>query len=268
MDGILEKKINVKTCIPHEDKEELTATSNTSTTNPSTLIQVQQRSQQVTSSKNNRTMSCNQESTTPSTPQRPAMSSNLCITLSDMLSPSSASIRRQNFRNLSEFYDQTGIDSSAGQNSLFALFCHVDDLIHFEDVVKEEKWIATMDEEIGEIKKNDTWELVDLPKGKEVIGVKWIYKTKRIIDRKIEQNKARLVVKGYKQKHGRDYAETFVLVTRMETTCTLSLIAAKNKWKVYQMDVKSTFLNGVLKDEVYVAQPLGYEVEGEEDKVY
>ena len=67
----------------------------------------------------------------------------------------------------------------------FLLLFHVDDPIHFEDVVKEEKWIESMNEEIGAIEKNDTWELVDLPQGKEFIGVKWVYKTKINVEGKI-----------------------------------------------------------------------------------
>eukprot|EP00253_Pinus_taeda_P018564 PITA_18564 len=66
--------------------------------------------------------------------------------------------------------------------------------IHFEDAVKEEKWVATIEEEIEAIERNDTWELVSLPKGKHAIGVKWVYKTKNNIERKIERHKARLVV--------------------------------------------------------------------------
>eukprot|EP00253_Pinus_taeda_P011602 PITA_11602 len=118
------------------------------------------------------------------------------------------------------------------------------------------------------IKKNDTWELVNLPQGKQVIRVKWVYNTKSNIEGKIERHKARLVVKGYKQQHGRDYVKTFAPIARIETVRTVVAIAAQHKWKVYQMDVKLAFLNGVLKEEVYVAQPPGYEVEGKEDKVY
>jgi len=83
-------------------------------------------------------------------------------------------------------------------NSLFALFCHLDEPIHFEDAVKKEKWVLAMDEEMEEIEKNDTWELVNLLQGKEVIRVKWAYNTKRNVNGKIERQKARLVVKGYK----------------------------------------------------------------------
>ena len=85
-------------------------------------------------------------------------------------------------------------------NSLFTLYCHVNDPIHFEEAIKDNKLIDVMDEEMNAIEKNKTWELVDLPKGKEVIGVKWVYKTKSNAEGKIERHKARLVVKGYKQQ--------------------------------------------------------------------
>ena len=81
--------------------------------------------------------------------------------------------------------------------------------------------IEAMDEEIGAIEKSKTWELVDLPEGKEAIGVKWVYKTKSNAEGKIERHKARLVVKGYKQQQGRDYDETFALVARMEMVITM-----------------------------------------------
>eukprot|EP00253_Pinus_taeda_P036699 PITA_36699 len=152
-------------------------------------------------------------------------------------------------------------------NSLFALFFHVDDPIHFEDAIKDKKWIEAMDEEMNAIERNKTWDLVELPKGKEVIGVKWVYKTKSNAEGKIERHKARLVVKGYKQQYGRDYEETFAPVARMKTVRAVLSIAAQNKWKVYQMDVKSAFLNGVLKEEVYVEKPLGYEKKGNDNQL-
>eukprot|EP00253_Pinus_taeda_P016202 PITA_16202 len=124
-----------------------------------------------------------------------------------------------------------------------------------------------MDEEMNAIERNKRWDLVELPKGKEVIGVKWVYKTKCNAEGKIERRKARLVVKGYKQQYGRDYEETFAPVARMEIVRAVMSIVAQKKWKVYQMDVKSAFLNGVLKEEVYIEQPLGYEKKGQEHKV-
>ena len=113
-DGSLEKANNVKACIPHEDREELTATINSSTMTPSTPIQAQQSRHQGTPSTNNRTSSHSQASASPSTPQSE--------TPSDMSSPSSTSKRRLMFRNLNEIYEQDEVDSSAGLNSLFALF--------------------------------------------------------------------------------------------------------------------------------------------------
>lgn len=115
-----------------------------------------------------------------------------------MSSTSSVSTRRPKFRNLNEIYEQDEVDSSAGMNFLFALFSHVDDPIHFEDAIKEEKWVAAMEKEIEAIERNDTWELVILPKGKHVIGLKWVYKTENNIEGNIERHKVRLVVKGYK----------------------------------------------------------------------
>ena len=117
-------------------------------------------------------------------------------------------------------------------NSLFALYCHVDDPIHFEEAIKDKKWIDAMDEEINAIEKNKTWELVDLPKYKEVIGVKWVYKNKSNVEGNIERHKAILVVKGYKQQQGRDYEETSAPVARMEIVRSVLSITAQHKWKV------------------------------------
>ncbi|CAM8953275.1 unnamed protein product [Rhodiola kirilowii] len=125
-----------------------------------------------------------------------------------------------------------------------------------------------MDEEIGAIKKNYTWELTDLPEGHKAIGVKWVYKTKTNQDGEVEKYKARLVSKAYKQRYGIDYDEVFAPVARVDTIRLLTAIAAQNQWKIYQMDVKSAFLNGYLEEEVYIDQPPGYVQRGHEDKVY
>ena len=125
----------MKACIPHEDKEELTTENNSSTVTPSTPIQTQQSRHQGTPSIINRTTSRSQASAYPSTPQS--------ATRSDMSSPSSTSTRRLKFRNLNEIYEQDKVDNNIDLNSLFSLFFHVDDAIHFEDAVKEEKWVVT-----------------------------------------------------------------------------------------------------------------------------
>ncbi|KAI5323607.1 hypothetical protein L3X38_032679 [Prunus dulcis] len=125
-------------------------------------------------------------------------------------------------------------------------------------------------EEIGlnMIEKNATWELVGRPMDKPVIGVKWVFKTKLNLDGSVQKNKARLVAKGYSQKPGVDYNETFVPVARLDTIRTLIALAAQKSWQLYQLDVKSAFLNGILKEEVYVDQPEGLVVKGSESKVY
>ncbi|VVA41353.1 PREDICTED: Retrovirus-related Pol poly from, partial [Prunus dulcis] len=82
------------------------------------------------------------------------------------------------------------------------------------------------------------------------------------------KNKARLVAKGYSQKPGIDYNETFALVARLDTIRTLIALAAQKEWNLFQLDVKSAFLNGILKEEVYVEQPQGYVQESKETKVF
>jgi transposase InsO family protein len=139
---------------------------------------------------------------------------------------------------------------------------------NFEEAFKEDAWRKAMQEEIDSIEKNKTWELVEKPNNKEAIGVKWVYKVKHNPDGSVQKNKARLVAKGYAQQPGIDYEETFSPVARHDTIRALISLAAQKMWKLYQLDVKSAFLNGELKEEVYVEQPQGFEIEGQEEKVY
>ena len=125
-----------------------------------------------------------------------------------------------------------------------------------------------MEEEIHAIENNDTWELTTLPQGQKAIGVKWVYKIKRTVDGEIDWYKARLIARGYKQQYGVDYVEVFALVTKVDTVRMLISFAAHHSWKIYQLDIKSAFLNGILDEEVYVEQPEGFIVEEEEQKVY
>lgn len=139
--------------------------------------------------------------------------------------------------------------------------------ISFEEALKDKKWQEAMDEEIQAIERNKTWELTKLPKGVQAIGVKWVFKKKMNAKGEIERYKARLVAKGYKQKAGIDYDEVFAPVTRMETIRLLITQAAQFGWQIFQMDVKSAFLNGVLEEEVYLEQPPGYMKAGDKNKV-
>jgi hypothetical protein len=107
-----------------------------------------------------------------------------------------------------------------------------------------------MDKELDQIEKNDTWKLVPRPKNKNVIGTKWVFRNKLNEYGQVTRNKARLVCKGYAQIEGIDFEETFALVSRMKEICLLLAYACSKNVKVYQMDVKSAFLNGELEEEV------------------
>eukprot|EP00253_Pinus_taeda_P011574 PITA_11574 len=112
-----------------------------------------------------------------------------------------------------------------------------------------------MDEELEQIEKNNTWELVPRPKGKNVIGTKWIFKNKLNENGEVIRNKAKVVFKGYAQQEGIDFEETFSPVARLEAIRMFLTLSSLQKFKVFQMDVKSTFLNGDLEEEVYIEQP-------------
>ncbi|KAL8087732.1 hypothetical protein AgCh_037766 [Apium graveolens] len=170
-------------------------------------------------------------------------------------------------RSLDNIYEATSPVQKSFDYSLFCLMAECNP-VTFEEASEERKWNKAMDEEIGAIKKNDTWELTDLLEGHKAIGVKWVYKTKTNQDGEVEKYKARLVAKGYKQRYDTDYDEVFAPVARVDTIRLLTAIAAQNQWKIFQMDVKSTFLNGYLEEEVYIEQPPGYVQKGQEDKVY
>ncbi|MCI36101.1 reverse transcriptase, partial [Trifolium medium] len=117
------------------------------------------------------------------------------------------------------------------------------------------------------IEKNDTWKLVPLPDKKKPITVKWVYKVKHLPDGSIAKYKARLVAKGFSQKPGIDFTEIFAPVARLETMRVVVAIANRLSWDIVQLDVKSAFLNGKLGKEVYVEQPQGFVIKGQEDKV-
>ncbi|GKC07017.1 retrovirus-related pol polyprotein from transposon TNT 1-94 [Tanacetum coccineum] len=113
-----------------------------------------------------------------------------------------------------------------------------------------------MQEELNQFVANDVWELVLLPISQFVIGTKWVFR----LDENgiISRNKARLVAQGYNQQEGIDYDETYAPVARLESIRILLAIACANDFKLYQMDVKISFLNGFINEEVYVAQPPGF----------
>jgi hypothetical protein len=117
-----------------------------------------------------------------------------------------------------------------------------------------------MKDELDQIEKNSTWEMVHRPEGKNIIGSKWIFKNKLNEQGQVVRNKERLVCKGYAQIEGLDFDETFSPVARLEAIRIFLAYACHKRFKGYQMDVRSAFLNGDLNEEVYMEQPEGFEL--------
>ncbi|GJQ95329.1 retrovirus-related pol polyprotein from transposon TNT 1-94 [Tanacetum coccineum] len=127
-----------------------------------------------------------------------------------------------------------------------------------ESVEEETIEVMAMQEELNQFITNGVWEQVSNPMDMTIIGTKWVYKNKLDENGVITRNKARLVAQSYNQQEGIDYDETYAPVARLESIRILLAYACALDFKLYQMDVKSAFLNGVINEEVYVAQPPGF----------
>ncbi|KAJ9544131.1 hypothetical protein OSB04_023838 [Centaurea solstitialis] len=129
-------------------------------------------------------------------------------------------------------------------------------------------FVEAMQDELLQFERNLVWTLTPLPYSKVAIGTKWVFRNKKDENGVVMRNKARLVAQGYCQEEGIDYEETFAPVARLEAIRIFLAYAAHRGFKVYQMDVKSAFLNGKLKEEGYVNQPPGFENEKYPNHVY
>jgi histone deacetylase 1/2 len=127
-----------------------------------------------------------------------------------------------------------------------------------QEALSDQRWASAMNNEYSALMSNKTWHLVPLPKGKNIIGCKWVYKIKRKADGSIDRYKARLVAKGYKQRYGIDYEDTFSLVVKAATTRLVLSLAISKGWSLRQLDVQNAFLHGLLEEEVFMHQPPGY----------
>jgi hypothetical protein len=126
--------------------------------------------------------------------------------------------------------------------------------------LEDPDWVEPMHEELNNFKRNKVWSLVEKPKDcHNVIRTKWVFKNKQDANEIVVKNKARLVAQGYSQVEGIDYGETYALVARLESIRILLAYASHHNFKLHQMDVKSSFLNGPLHELVYVKQPPGFE---------
>nr|GEX62712.1 retrovirus-related Pol polyprotein from transposon TNT 1-94 [Tanacetum cinerariifolium] len=145
-----------------------------------------------------------------------------------------------------------------------ALFCFYDAFLTsvepktYKEALTQACWIEAMQEELNEFERLEVWELVPRPDKVMVITLKWIYKVKLDKLGGILKNKARLVARGYRQEEGIDFEESFAPVARLEAIRLFLAYAAHKNMVVYQMDVKTTFLNDKLREEVYVSQPDGF----------
>jgi hypothetical protein len=116
--------------------------------------------------------------------------------------------------------------------------------------------------------KNDLWEIVPRPKEKSVVTSKWVYNIKHAADRRMDKYKVRSVARGFSQKEGEDYDKTFSLVSRYTSIRAIMGLAASMGWSLHQMDVKTTFLNEVIEEEVYIEHPQGFEVHSRDTHVF
>ncbi|KAK3160978.1 hypothetical protein QOZ80_1BG0069800 [Eleusine coracana subsp. coracana] len=128
-------------------------------------------------------------------------------------------------------------------------------------------WKEAVHSEMDSILSNGTWKVVDRPYGCKPVGCKWVFKKNLKPDGTIDKYKARLMAKGYTQKEGEDFFDTYSPVARLTTIRVLVALAASHGLIVHQMDVKTAFLNGELDEEICMDQPDGFVIKGQEDKV-
>jgi len=138
---------------------------------------------------------------------------------------------------------------------------HSDDPTTYQEAISDidsNRWLEDMKSEMDSMYENQVWTLVDPPEGIVPIGCKWVFKKKIGSDGKVETYKARLVAKGYRQRQGIDYEETFSPVVMLKSIRILLAIAAHYDYEIWQMDVKTAFLNGYIDQDIYMEQPEGF----------
>nr|GEY87782.1 Gag-Pol polyprotein [Tanacetum cinerariifolium] len=157
---------------------------------------------------------------------------------------------------------------SDGEMYMFALTVGQTEPKNIKTAIADSAWIESMQEELHQFDRLDVWELLYISLCKNIINIKWLWKNKRDEENTGIRNKSRLVAKGYAQTKGVDFEESFASVARLETVRLFIAYAAHKSFTVYQMDVKTAFHYGPLKEEVYVNQPDGFVDPYNPDKVY
>jgi hypothetical protein len=120
------------------------------------------------------------------------------------------------------------------------------------------QWTEVMKQEVGSLRSHEIYTLKTIPPGRKAIGVKWVFKVKYTTTRAVNRFKARLVTKGFTQRKGLDFNETFTPMTRMTSIRTITTVAAAKGLEVEHLDVDSAYLNGIIDKEIYMHQPPGF----------
>ncbi|GJR68803.1 retrovirus-related pol polyprotein from transposon TNT 1-94 [Tanacetum coccineum] len=147
--------------------------------------------------------------------------------------------------------NQRTLRSQAQNQSNFYCFISTIEPKNVNEALGDESWIVAMQEELNQFIANDVWELVPQPKNMTIIGTKWVFRNKLDENGIVSRNKARLVAQGYNQQEGIDYDETYAPVARLESIRILLAYACALDFKLFQMDVKSAFLNGFINEEKF-----------------
>jgi hypothetical protein len=159
---------------------------------------------------------------------------------------------RDNTRREKQYTDGT-VRYNPSRRALFAA------PVSHRDALRAPEWRAAMAEEFSALTHTRTWTLVPRPPGTNIVGSKWIFKTKHRPDGSIEKHKARLVARGFTQQQGLDYGDTFSPVVKPATIRVVLSLAVSRGWTLRQIDVSNAFLHGFLAEDVYMQQPPGFE---------
>ncbi|GJZ58715.1 retrovirus-related pol polyprotein from transposon TNT 1-94 [Tanacetum coccineum] len=141
---------------------------------------------------------------------------------------------------------------------MYALTVSTIEAKNIKEAMADHRWIESMQDELNQFERLQVWELVTRLDGKNIIALKWLWKNKCDVEHIVVRNKSCLVEKAYRQEEGIDFEESFALVARLEAVRMFIAYDAHKNITIFQMDVKTAFLNGPLKEEVYVSQPEGF----------
>lgn len=168
---------------------------------------------------------------------------------------------------IADFYDDDQVETATDEHEesevATAMIAITDGPITFKSAIQSKAWIDAMEDEYKSLMKNETWTLCTLPQDRKPISTKWIYNIKYNGDGTIARHKARFVARGFSQIADIDYAEIFAPVAKMDSIRMVLALVARNSWHMVQFDIRTAFLNGPLREEIYIEQPPGYVQHGE-----